>query len=190
MRDIHTERLTLRPLNEGDLADVLPLAAEFRVARMLSDMPHPATPANIADWLKHRQGEQRWAILLEGRFIGSIGYFHTAWGRAEVGYWLGPAWWGRGYALEAAVPVIERGRDSEAVDCFTASYFIDNPASGKILHCLGFRATGRRGIFCPARGGTVDAMMCELPVAAPASRRTPLAWLPRTVRRALATFAR
>ena len=84
---LRTARLCLRPLAASDADSVMAMAGDPRVARMLSDMPHPATRPEILRWLAHRPGEVRFAIELDGRMIGSIGYFHERLGCAELGYW-------------------------------------------------------------------------------------------------------
>jgi [ribosomal protein S5]-alanine N-acetyltransferase len=162
MRVLHTDRLVLRPLRSSDLADVLPLAGDFRVARMLSDMPHPATPDDMARWLRQSPGERRYAIEFEHTLIGSAGYYQVFWSSCELGYWLGSAWWGRGFAREAAAAVLQEAVQADAMQKITASYFIDNPASGKVLGQLGFQPVGRRMIYCPARHTSVDAVACQL----------------------------
>jgi [ribosomal protein S5]-alanine N-acetyltransferase len=180
MRILETERLVLRPLKPGDLPTVLELAGDFRVARMLSDMPHPATPDNIAQWLTRGSGERRYAIDFNGTMIGSVGYFHQFWGRAELGYWLGAPWWGRGLAHEAAARLVGHAARYDGVRRFSASYFIDNPASGKVLVQLGFKSTERRRIYCPARQALVDAIACELVTETRSVAW--LGWLPRLLR--------
>lgn len=61
----------------------------------------------VAGWLGHLalRGYGQWAIeeRSSGRFVGRAGIINPAdWPGAEVGYLLGRAWWGHGYATEAA----------------------------------------------------------------------------------------
>jgi [ribosomal protein S5]-alanine N-acetyltransferase len=162
MRVLQTDRLVLRPLRPTDLVDILPLAGDFRVARMLSDMPHPATTENMARWLLQGPGERRYAIELDQKLIGSAGYYRVLWSSCELGYWLGSPWWGQGFAHEAAAAIVQEAMRVDRVRRITASYFIDNPASGKVLGRLGFQPVGRRAIYCPARQASVDAITCLL----------------------------
>jgi [ribosomal protein S5]-alanine N-acetyltransferase len=141
---------------------VLPLAGDFRVARMLSDMPHPATAENMARWLMQGPGERRYAIEFDDTLIGSAGYYQVLWTSCELGYWLGRPWWGRGFAREAAAAILQEAIRGDRIHRVTASYFIDNPASGKVLGQLGFQPVGRRAIYCPARQASVDAITCLL----------------------------
>ena len=49
-------------------------------------------------------GYSFWAIVerASGTLIGDSGLYCTPAGEVELGYTLGTAWWGRGYATEAA----------------------------------------------------------------------------------------
>lgn len=188
---LRTARLCLRPLAASDADSVMAMAGDPRVARMLSDMPHPATRPEILRWLAHRPGEVRFAIELDGRMIGSIGYFHERLGCAELGYWLGADWWGQGYTREAAAAVTSHGFTCDGLRRFTSAHFLDNPASAKVLGQLGFRPGRRRRAWCPARGANVAAQTASLdaadagyPMVVPRYRG-----LPRTLLRALGLSA-
>ena len=75
------------------------------------------------------------------RLIGGIGVAERD-GEAELGYWIVPSHWGRGYATEAGRAVIAAARDSLRIDRLVSGHFVDNPASGRVLRKLGFVATG------------------------------------------------
>jgi 8-oxo-dGTP diphosphatase len=70
-------------------------------------------------------------------------------GRAEVGYWLGMPFWGKGYASEVAAAVSRLAFESLDMDQVHAEVMSDNPASGRVLEKAGFhfegRSTGDRG---------------------------------------------
>jgi RimJ/RimL family protein N-acetyltransferase len=187
MFELTTARLRLRPLRSRDIDAVMALAGDVRVARMLTDMPHPATHAAMRKWLRSSRGETRYAIEHQGQFIGSVGYFYDDDASVELGYWLGPAWWGLGFAAEAARALLEFAVATDGIEQVTASYFIDNAASAKVLRQLGFEPVAQRPVWCPARGAEVDAVFCRLDTDRIGVQRPvfPGSWLPRTVRRAL-----
>lgn len=104
---LETERLLLRPLEEGDAEDVL---AASRDPEILRWMPWASaqTRQTAVDWCTthaHQDPSRaiNFAIVAGDRFAGSIGVGRTDWtdGRAEIGYWIAP--WARrkGYAVEA-----------------------------------------------------------------------------------------
>jgi RimJ/RimL family protein N-acetyltransferase len=97
--------LSLRPCRDGDQPDIVRHANSPNVARHLRDLfPQPYTLKDANDWLARvsRQSPPlNLAITIDDRFIGGIGLapgadIHRV--SAEVGYWLGEEFWGRGIA--------------------------------------------------------------------------------------------
>src|SRR5215510_15332747 len=112
-----TPRLVLRPFSLADAADLQRLVGEKVIAAHTLNIPHPYEDGLAEAWIgTHGPGWQRgeqaiFAITepAEG-FVGVIGLtIAPAHKRAEVGYWIGVPFWGRGYASEALKTVIEFG---------------------------------------------------------------------------------
>jgi RimJ/RimL family protein N-acetyltransferase len=61
---------------------------------------------------------------------------------AELGYWLGVPYWGKGYATEAAQEMMRYGFEELHLHRIFASHFKHNPTSGHILTKLGMRHEG------------------------------------------------
>ena len=57
----------------------------------------------------------------------------------NLGYWIGRAYWGRGYATAAARAVIALAFTLLELDLVTASHLARNPASGRVLEKCAFR---------------------------------------------------
>jgi RimJ/RimL family protein N-acetyltransferase len=155
---LETERLTLRPFHRTDAAEFARLAGEWEVASMTSDIPYPFSAAQAMGWLRPVRGEARFAVELEQRLIGGAGYYRRASGVAELGFWLGRPWWGRGYATEAARAVVRYGFANPRLPGFSSARFDDNPGSARVLAKLGFEAVGRGTIACAARGHDVEVV--------------------------------
>jgi RimJ/RimL family protein N-acetyltransferase len=100
----------------------------------------------------------RFAIEYQGRLIGGAGFYRRPSGAAELGFWLGRAWWGQGLATEAAQAVVQYGFNKKRLPGYSSAHFIDNPASGGVLAKLGFEKVGRGRIGCVARGYDVEAI--------------------------------
>ena len=149
---IETPRLLLRPPHDSDIDDIAALANNYKIARMLSAMPHPYFAADARDFLeKLKTGAGRgcvYAITLKanGAFIGTCG-LHEDLARYPLpflGYWLGETYWGKGFASEASRALVGlffkvTGRDAMMISCRR-----ENAASRKIiLKCGGvFWKTG------------------------------------------------
>ncbi len=165
-----TDRLTLRPFTDSDAEGFLALAGHCEVARMTSDIPHPLTLADARQWLQPAPHEARFALMENNALIGGAGYFLQASGDAELGFWLGRAYWGRGLATEAVKAVVGHGLASSRTPAFTSAHFTDNPASGRVLAKLGFLAVGTARIHSIARDADVAAICYHLPRDVAAAR--------------------
>ena len=62
--------------------------------------------------------------------------------RAELGYWIGKSWWGRGYCTEASAAVIEFGFECLGLNRIFAYHMVRNEASGRVMEKLGMRREG------------------------------------------------
>jgi ribosomal-protein-alanine N-acetyltransferase len=175
MVTITTERLLLRPFRRTDSKEFTRLAGDWAVASMTSDIPHPLGEHQASAWLKPGRGEVRFAIEIDGRLIGGAGYYQRRSGTAELGFWLGREWWGRGYATEATKTVLRYGFEVRRVPGFTSSHFVDNAASAGVLRKLGFEPMGRCRIICTARGHEVEAVTYWLPAKPAAQTQTVVA---------------
>lgn len=163
-----TRRLTLRPGWPEDAAVLAAAIAHEAVVMNLARVPWPYTEADAASFLvtPRSRGEAVFMICAhEGavpRLIGTIG-LHPHGDDHELGYWLSPDAWGRGYATEAGRAVVEIARHALPIRRLRAGHFADNPASGRVLRKLGFRDTGaREQRHSLARGGPVEAVVMAL----------------------------
>jgi [ribosomal protein S5]-alanine N-acetyltransferase len=144
---LETERLRIRPYSEADIAELLPLIGAREVAATTGRIPHPYTVEDAKQFLEtiETDGEVRLAITLgeSGNLIGGIGLRvveHQC--HAELGYWLGVPYWGKGYGTEAAREMLRYGFKDLRLHRIFASHFEGNTASGRILQKLGMRHEG------------------------------------------------
>jgi [ribosomal protein S5]-alanine N-acetyltransferase len=144
---LETARLQLRPYREADIAELLPLIGTREVAATTMRIAHPYTEQDARDFLAViGEAHRLWlAITLrdDGRQIGGIGLTVDEQHRhAELGYWLGVEYWGKGYATEAAGEMLRYGFEQLQMHRICASHFKHNSVSGKILKKLGMRYEG------------------------------------------------
>jgi RimJ/RimL family protein N-acetyltransferase len=154
-----TERLLLRP---GWIEDALPLRdaiAHEDVAHKLARLPWPYTLGDAQWYLSQERGAEDVNFLIFARtsaaprLIGGIGIHADENGEPEIGYWITPSEWGKGYATEAGRAVMNIARHGLRLPRLVSGHFADNPASGHVLRKLGFRPTGRvENRHCLARG--------------------------------------
>jgi len=153
-----TERLTLRPAWAEDAAALAAAIGHAEVARMLAQVPYPYTLADAKLWTALPRGADEPRFVIEahdhptargGRpvLVGGIGISDDD----QLGYWLTPSAWGRGYATEAGRAVVEMARHALPITRLRARHFADNPASGRVLRKLGFRPAGTGETHSAAR---------------------------------------
>lgn len=146
-----TARLLLSPFELSDAPAVARLAGERAIADGTLTVPHPYSLEHAQEWIGTHAG--LWATGSAAIFalrerpqhhlVGAIGLSLTPeHRRAELGYWVGVPWWGRGYCTEAAVAVVRFGFGQLGLERIFGMCFTRNPASGRVMEKLGMRREG------------------------------------------------
>ncbi len=145
--NLQTSRLTLRPYSEADIPELMPLIGTREVAATTVRIAHPYTQEDAKAFLRlTKEADKIWlAITLrgDGRQIGGIGLrVDQQHKHAELGYWLGVDYWGKGYATEAGREMIRYGFEELGMHRIFATHFKHNSASGRILKKVGMTYEG------------------------------------------------
>lgn len=100
--------------------------------------------ATVQKWRLAKQTDM-FAIVLNGDAIGVISLSHQNLiaRTAQIGYWIGSAYWGKGYASEAFELVLAQAK-RKGIQCVTSTIRNDNTASKRIWDKYG--ATVNAGI--------------------------------------------
>lgn len=174
-----TQRLMLRPGWIEDAPELAVAIGHHEVVRNLSRAPWPYTIGDAQAFLALDAGPRDLRFLISAiehgtsRIVGGIGIGPLNSEAHELGYWLTPGAWGRGYATEAGEAVLRIAR-TLGIPRVTARHAIDNPASGRVLRKLGFRPTGRVGTYHSlGRGGDVQCVEVEQSLHEPADATDP-----------------
>ena len=163
-----TERLLLRPGWLDDAEALTHAIAHEAVAYKLARLPWPYRVAD-AQWflgVERGAGDISFLIFLRSEaapaLIGGIGIHPDENGAPEIGYWLSPDHWGRGYATEAGRAVMNIARYGLRLPKLVSGHFVDNPNSGNVLLKLGFVPTGQVvPRLCLARGQELPCALYE-----------------------------
>ena len=138
---IHTPRLTLGPLREGDKAALTALFRHDAVKETYM-VPDPLDDA-LAERLFARilalsQDDTRcvFGIFLDGALIGILNDTEIDGGTIEMGYALHPDHWNRGYMSEAFAAVIDYLR-TRGFATVVAGAFEENIASLRVMQKCG-----------------------------------------------------
>ena len=127
--------------------------------------PYPYTVKDARFWLENvvdSKPETHFAIDVDGEAVGGIGFTvqqdvdHRS---AEIGYWLGEEFWGRGLATQALVAVTEYAFANFDLCRLYAHVFEWNAASRRVLEKAGYECEGRLRKSVTKDGQTIDQFM-------------------------------
>ena len=127
--------------------------------------PFPYTAADARYWIENAVGhkpETNFAIDVAAEAVGAVGFdLQTDVGRrsAEIGYWLGEEFWGRGIATEALIAVTDYAFSNYDICRLYAHVFAWNPASARVLEKAGYEYEGRLRKSVTKDGQTIDQLM-------------------------------
>lgn len=138
---IETARLALRPPIRGDVPDLVRLLDNDAIHAMLSRLPRPYTRADgiaFVEIFAQNPSERPYAITLDDRCIGVIGFTYGSDAPPELGYWLGEPYWDKGYMSEAAKALLETAFATGHYPQVRARVLAENTASLRVLDKVGF----------------------------------------------------
>ena len=148
---LHTDRLVLRPYVLSDVAELVRLAGAREIAATTLRIPHPYREEDAVGFINTFAAEAemgvsaRFAITIQedGQLCGGVGLrIDKDHSHAELGYWIGVPYWGRGYATEAARAAVDYGFGTLKLRRIYASCVTQNAASGRVLQKIGMRHEG------------------------------------------------
>jgi ribosomal-protein-alanine N-acetyltransferase len=139
----------LRPFQPGDAESITPLLDDRDVWINLSDrVPHPYRREDADAFIaaaRQKMPVENFAICVDDRAVGSIGFFlGTGISRvsAEVGYWLGKPYWGRGIISSALPPATAYAIEQFKLTRVFALLFTHNVGSMRALEKAGYVREG------------------------------------------------
>ncbi|MCC6616596.1 MAG: GNAT family N-acetyltransferase [Anaerolineae bacterium] len=144
-----TERLLIRPFTLADVDDYQRvLHSDPAVMRYLPGgvtKPRNETAAELQGYIDHcalhGYGFEALIERATGAFVGDVGLDHLD-DQVAIGYTLGSAFWGKGYATEAARAVLAYGFDVLQLKAIVAIAQPENTASRRVLERLGMTYAG------------------------------------------------
>lgn len=141
---------TLRPWHPEDLDQLVLLANNPLIAQFMTDgFPHPYTPEHARGFIEFANRDQPVRILaidIDGQAAGGIGIHPQAdihRKNAELGYWLGEPYWGRGIMTDAVRQMVQFAFAHYDITRVFARPFGNNIASQKVLEKAGFTLEAR-----------------------------------------------
>jgi ribosomal-protein-alanine N-acetyltransferase len=163
---IRLEKCEVRSFRRSDAGSIASHANNRKVWINLRDaFPHPYTLEDAHKFIEFtlsRTPESHFAIVVEGEVVGGIGFkLHEDVERvsAEVGYWLGEAYWGRGIATDALKAMTRYAIDTYGLARVYALPFEWNAPSMRVLEKAGYVLEGRMRRSAVKDGKIIDQLL-------------------------------
>src|SRR5437879_456141 len=140
----------VRSWSTRDVASLVEHANNRKIWINLRDrFPHPYSRRDARRFIaavRARDPETAFAIAVDGRAVGGVGFvLHEDVERvsAEIGYWLGEPFWGRGITTDALTAVTTHIVEAHRLTRVYAVPFAHNVASCRVLEEAGYVLEGR-----------------------------------------------
>jgi ribosomal-protein-alanine N-acetyltransferase len=126
--------------------------------------PHPYTRSDAREFIRYARALRpptAFAIEVAGEAVGGIGFLLNADVErvsAEIGYWLGEPFWGRGITTDALIALTRYAIESHGLTRVFAVPFSWNVASCRVLEKAGYVLEGRLRRSAIKSGRIVDQL--------------------------------
>lgn len=149
---LNSERLILRPFLITDAATVQRLAGHHQIADTTTNIPHPYSDGAAECWIAGHeaafQADRSLVLAMTdrhtGQLLGAVSLIdiRLTHRRAEVGYWAGVDFWGRGMCTEAVTTLMAYAEREMGITRFVGRCFARNPASARVMEKCGMTQEG------------------------------------------------
>jgi len=152
----------LRPWRPTDLDSLVANASDESVSRGLRDrFPYPYTGNDGRAWLARAvdESDRAWAVEIDGNAVGGVSLHRGSDVHrysAELGYWLGQRYWGRGIMTKVIATFADRAMEAFPLYRVFATVYVNNPASARVLEKCGFEREGVQKSAVVKRGELLD----------------------------------
>ena len=147
---IKTKRFILRPPQKSDAGSLAKNINDKEIARNTISIPYPYKPKDARRWIaknirarkNKKLKEINFIIDIDGEAVGGVGLVNIEGHEAEIGYWLGRTYWGKGIMSEA-IKVVTKFAFSKLGRARVYAYiFPFNKASMRVLEKAGYKFEG------------------------------------------------
>ena len=159
---------TIRSFQLDDAASITKHIGTYSVARNMLRIPYPYSLQDAEQWIgiaTKQDPQTNFGIAIDDQIVGGIGLDANPSGvaacehSAEIGYWLGEAYWGRGIVTEALIAMSEWAfRELNLVRLY-AKVFARNQASARVLEKAGYIFEGRLLAHYSRDGEFIDGLL-------------------------------
>ncbi len=163
---IELTKCVVRSYRPSDVESLAKYANNRKVwLNMRDGFPHPYSVDNAKEFIKRAttmNPETMFAICIDDNAVGGIGFMlHSDVERisAELGYWLGEPFWGKGITTEAVKAVTLHAIREHGLKRVYAVPYSWNPASAKVLEKAGYVLEGTMRKSAIKEGTVLDQLL-------------------------------
>jgi len=147
---LKTDNILLRKIIRSDQFAVFQGLSDEQVIKYYGVEYHSYADTKLQlDWFNQQLRDKTgiwWGITTNeiGTLLGTCGLYNLqeAHQKAELGYWLMPAYWRQGMMRKALTAILKYGFQELNLHRIEAYVETENTASFNLLQCLGFRHEG------------------------------------------------
>jgi [ribosomal protein S5]-alanine N-acetyltransferase len=162
---IKAKKFTLRPFRKGDEFSIVKHINDRVVSRNTLSIPYPYTLQDAKKWLaktlknykKKDLAALSFAIDIDGKAVGSIGFSSISGHKASFGYWLGRKYWNNGIMTEAIKLATDFGFSKLKLKRIYARVYPFNKPSMRVLEKNKFKREGTLEKEVKKKGKFLDA---------------------------------
>lgn len=144
-----TPNLTVRPIEPTDQEMVFKGFSHPEVTKYM-DITYGTYEATNEQMLWYKTNTESgtghyWALInQQQQFVGVFSMYHinTNYRKAEIGYWMFPEFWGKGFGAEAITAIVSFAQNELNLHRIAAEIEPENVGSWKLLKKLGFELEG------------------------------------------------
>lgn len=163
---IKAKKFTLRPYKKGDEESLQKSINDKNIYKYTCSIPYPYTNKIAAEWISRNirlnrtknKKEINFAIDVNGKIAGGIGFRNIKSHKASIGYWLGKRYWSKGIMTEALRLAADFGFKKIKLKRIYAHVFKINRASARVLEKNKFKREGLLKKYTLKDGKYIDVI--------------------------------
>lgn len=139
------KRVVLRRPRMKDADAIAEYCSDRRISDWITAMPHPYKRKDAVWFVNDCKKKWRartdyiYVIEYEGKLVGTVGLHFKKDDKAEIGYWLGRPFWGKGLVPEAAKLLMREGFNRLKLNKIYARYLKGNKKSERVMKKIGMK---------------------------------------------------
>jgi [ribosomal protein S5]-alanine N-acetyltransferase len=168
--DARRAKFELRPLVADDAQRISALAGDRAISDNMLSLPHPFPLPEVRRFVESCQHDERIgrgvhrAMVDANELVGVVAVrdIDSANRTAELSFWVGKPFWGRGVATRGATQMIRIAFEYHAINRLAAHAFVGDAASERVLQTVGFQHEGIERERILKYGKFMDVSLCAL----------------------------